>query len=85
MSELCVLVRYPDGSECFELLADYQRNPSPGSYIVHERPKVEPVKCEARGHQIPHDITERVLDAMRRKSRFRSAAEWDRYWKARGL
>jgi hypothetical protein len=77
MNELCVLVRHPDGSECFELLADYQSNPAPGSYIVHERPKIEPVKCEARGYQLakPAEDPTRLREYMR-TSPFFDRSRW---------
>lgn len=30
---LCILVVYPDGSECFEPMRDYYRNPPVGTWI----------------------------------------------------
>ena len=33
---VCILVVYPDGSECFEPMRDYLRNPPPGTWTKRE-------------------------------------------------
>lgn len=35
----CILVVYPDGSECFEPLDEYLRNPPSGTWIKRESRK----------------------------------------------
>lgn len=42
VGRLCVLVRYADGTESWEPMAPYLRNPAFGSYIVRDNKRVHP-------------------------------------------